>query len=571
MIQRAIFPLVIVSVFLLFVAFGRPAAAQSKIEPTATPRGSLIVQGENIAAMGKVEASAQSPNLENVNDGDLATLWTAQDIAPQWLSIEFDEFHLVSKIELVITQSEPGLTTHEIWLGDDSHTVTPFRQFESVHTEDGQVLEVILDPPRRINRVFALTKESKGWVGWYEVRVFEATELSDWKLNETASGFELPVNATHAGDGSGRIFVVEHKGRIRILKDGVINEEPFLDITDRVQCCGEQGLYNIVFPPTYPEDSHFYVSYTSPAETVISRFRTTSDSDIADPDSEETLLTIPQAHMSHNGGSMAFGPVDGYLYIGSGDGGGGGGNWLNPQDPGNLLGKLLRIDVESEGEPYDVPQSNPFVDVEGYRPEIWATGLRNPWGIAFDPQSGALFIPDAGRNAREEVNFQDADSVGGENYGYSLWEGNYCAWNCNVDRLVYPVAVYRQGEGRCVVVGGAVMSSTFVYADFCKGSIWGLQRIGERWHSPLLIDTGTAISSIGSDEAGNLYATAYALGKVFQLVPEVNGLEEEANEDESEAGANETAAGGDNGDPVEAEDEASEEDRTENAAKGENP
>lgn len=505
--------------------------------------------------------------MEKVNDGNVLTMWTAQDFAPQWISLEFDEFHLVSKIELVITQSEAGLSTHELWLGDDSNTVTPYRQFENVLTEDGQILEVFLDPPRRINRVFALTRESKGWVGWYEMRVFEAVAYSDWKLHETASGFELPVNATHAGDGSGRIFVVEHKGRIRIVKDGVINDKPFLDIADRVKCCGEQGLYNIVFPPTYPEDSHFYVSYTNPDETVISRFKTTANPDIADPDSEEVLLTIPQAHMSHNGGSMAFGPSDGYLYIGSGDGGGGGGNWLNPQDPGTLLGKLLRIDVESGGKPYDVPESNPFVGVDGYRPEIWAMGLRNPWGIAFDRQTGALFIPDAGRNAREEVNFQDADSVGGENYGYSFWEGNYCAWSCNVDRLVYPVSVYEQGEGRCVVVGGAVMSSIFVYADFCKGSIWGLQRQGDRWKSPLLIDTGTAISSIGSDEAGNLYATAYALGKVFQLVPEVKGPEAEDEEgteaedidEESAEGAAEDAS----------DDEEKEGGRAEEAAGGE--
>ena len=565
--HRVTVPLAFVSVFLTFIYFGRPAAAQTEVAATPTPRAGLIVQGENIAGKGKVDASAQNDYMEKVNDGNVLTMWTAQDFAPQWISLEFDEFHLVSKIELVITQSEAGLSTHELWLGDDSNTVTPYRQFENVLTEDGQILEVFLDPPRRINRVFALTRESKGWVGWYEMRVFEAVAYSDWKLHETASGFELPVNATHAGDGSGRIFVVEHKGRIRIVKDGVINDKPFLDIADRVKCCGEQGLYNIVFPPTYPEDSHFYVSYTNPDETVISRFKTTANPDIADPDSEEVLLTIPQAHMSHNGGSMAFGPSDGYLYIGSGDGGGGGGNWLNPQDPGTLLGKLLRIDVESGGKPYDVPESNPFVGVDGYRPEIWAMGLRNPWGIAFDRQTGALFIPDAGRNAREEVNFQDADSVGGENYGYSFWEGNYCAWSCNVDRLVYPVSVYEQGEGRCVVVGGAVMSSIFVYADFCKGSIWGLQRQGDRWKSPLLIDTGTAISSIGSDEAGNLYATAYALGKVFQLVPEVKGPEAEDEEgteaedidEESAEGAAEDAS----------DDEEKEGGRAEEAAGGE--
>lgn len=561
MIQRATFTLVFFTGFLLLAAAGRTAGAQSEAEATPTPQSEteaapapqarLTVQGENIASIGTVDASARNPYLENLHDGDITTMWTAQGFAPQWLSIEFDEFHLVSKVELVVTQSEAGLTTHELWLGDDSHTTTPYKRFDNFHTEDGQVLEVIVDPPRRINRVYILTRQSKGWVGWYEVRVFNAIEFSEWELNEAGSGFELPVQATHAGDGSGRLFVVEHKGRIRILKDGAINDEPFLDISDRVKCCGEQGLYNIVFPPTYTDDRHFYISYTSPDETVISRFMTTSNPDIADPDSEEVLLTIPQPHPSHNGGSMSFSPTDGYLYIGSGDGGGGGGNWLNPQIPGNLMGKLLRIDVESGATPYAIPQSNPFAGVEGYRPEIWAMGLRNPWGIAFDRQTGALYIPDAGGVKKEEVNFQEADSVGGENYGYSLWEGNDCSWSCDVDNLAYPVSVYDHGQGKCVVVGGAVISSIFVYADFCKGSIWGLQRKGDRWQSTLLIEAGTAISSIGSDETGNLYATGYALGKIFQLVPEVNApdsvnedkAETEENGEEAAASTPENAAG----------------------------
>ena len=562
MIQRATFTLVFFTGFLLLAASGRTAGAQSEAEATPTPQSEteaapapqsrLTVQGENIASIGTVDASARNPYLEYLHDGDITTMWTAQAFAPQWISIEFDEFHLVSKVELVVTQSEAGLTTHELWLGDDSHTTTPYKRFDNLHTEDGQVLEVIVDPARRINRVYILTRQSKGWVGWFEVRVFNAIEFSEWELNEAASGFELPVQATHAGDGSGRLFVVEHKGRIRILKNGAINDEPFLDISDRVKCCGEQGLYNVVFPPTYTDNRHFYVSYTSPEETVISRFMTTSNPDIADPDSEEILLTIPQPHPSHNGGSMSFSPTDGYLYIGSGDGGGGGGNWLNPQIPGNLMGKLLRIDVESGVNPYAIPPSNPFAGVEGYRPEIWAMGLRNLWGLAFDRQTGALYIPDAGGVKKEEVNFQEADSVGGENYGYSLWEGNDCSWSCDVDNLAYPVSVYDHGEGKCVVVGGAVISSIFVYADFCKGSIWGLQRKGDRWQSTLLIEAGTAISSIGSDETGNLYATGYALGKIFQLVPEVNApdsvnedkAETEENGEEAAAGTPENAAGG---------------------------
>ena len=521
----ATFPIAFFAGFLLMVAFGHSARAQSEDVETPTPQTYVTVQGENIAAMGVVKASARKSALGYVNDGDASTMWTAQDFAPQWLSIEFDSFHLVSKIELVVTQSEAGLTTHEVWLGDDSYSTTPYKRLDNLHTEDGQTLEIFVDPPRRINRVYILTRQSKGWVGWYEVRVFNTVEFSAWQFNETASGFELPVQATHAGDGSGRLFVVEQNGRIRILRDGVINDEPFLDVSDRVKCCGEQGLFNIAFPPKYVDSQHFYVSYTNAAgETVISRFTNTSNHDIADPDSEEILLTIPQPNVNHNGGSIAFSPRDGYLYVGSGDGGGIE-DKQNGQDPGTLLGKILRIDVESGVKPYGIPVSNPFLAVDGYRDEVWALGIRNPWGFVFDRQTGALYIPDAGANGREEVSVQSADSAGGENYGWPVWEGNYCnqfdSLSCNVADLVLPVSVYDHAHGKCAIVGGAVLSGIFFYADFCKGSIWGLQRKGDRWHSTQLISSFSPISSIGTDEAGNVYATGYASGTLYRLVPTV--------------------------------------------------
>ncbi len=532
----ASFPLVLYAGFLLLVGFSHSASAQAEIVATPTPQSYLAVQGENIAALGSVEASVKNPALVNVNDGDAGTMWTAQDYAPQWLSIEFDEFHLVNKIELVITQSEAGFTTHEIWLGDDSHTTTPYKRLDNFHTENGQTLEIFVDPPRRINKVYILTRQSMGWVGWYEVRVFNAIEFSEWQLNTIASGFELPVQTTHAGDGSGRLFVVEHKGRVRILKDGVINDTTFLDISDRVKCCGEQGLFSIAFPPKYIDSQHFYVSYTNAAgETVISRFATTGNPDEADPDSEEILLTIPQPNVNHNGGTIAFGPTDGYLYIGSGDGGGIE-DKQNGQDPSTLLGKILRIDVESGVKPYDIPASNPFVEVDGYRNEIWALGIRNPWGFAFDRQTGALYIPDAGEVRREEVNFQSAESIGGENYGWPVWEGDYCnqyeSKSCNVVNVVLPVSVYEHVQGMCVIAGGAVLSGIFLYADFCKGRIWGLQRIGDRWQSTQLVSANTAISSIGTDETGNIYAAGYSSGMIYRLIPTVKGesTEQEAAE-----------------------------------------
>lgn len=524
----AAFPFVLCVVSLLMVGFSHSARRQSDSAATPTPQPPyLAVQGENIVALGDLAASANKDGLAQLSDGDMTTLWTAQDVAPQWLSVEFDDFHLVSKIELVVTQSEAGLTTHELWLGDDFHTATPYKQFDNIQTENEQILEVFVDPPRRIKSVYILTRQSMGWVGWYEVRVFNAIEFNEWQLNTIASGFELPVQTTHAGDGSGRLFVVEHKGRIRILKDGVINDAPFLDISDRVKCCGEQGLLGIAFPPTYIDRQHFYVSYTNAAgETVISRFKTSSHPDKADPDSEEILLTIPQPHVNHNGGSIAFGPRDGYLYIGSGDGGGMA-DKQNGQDPSTLLGKVLRIDVESGVKPYDIPASNPFTEVDGYRDEIWALGIRNPWGFAFDGQTGALYIPDAGQDRREEVNFQSAQSTGGENYGWPTWEGNYCnqfeSRSCNVVNVVLPVSVYEHVQGRCAIVGGAVLSGIFMYADFCKGSIWGLQRLGDRWKSVELISGSTAISSIGADEAGNVYAVGYSSGVIYHLFPTVKG------------------------------------------------
>lgn len=521
----ALFLLVLFAGFLLMVGLSHSAGAQAEEAATPTPQTYLAVQGENIAAMGKLEASVQNRGLGHVNDGDAGTMWTARDFAPQWFSITFDRFHLVSKVELVVTQSQAGLTTHEFWLGDESHTTTPYKRLDNVYTEDGQTLEIFVDPPRRINKVYVLTRQSIGWVGWYEVRVFKATELSEWQLNTVASGFELPVQTTHAGDGSGRLFVVEHKGRVRILKNGIINDAPFLDISDRVKCCGEQGLLNVAFPPKYEDRQHFYASYTNAAgETVVSRFRTSSHPDKADPDSEEILLTIPQPTVNHNGGTIAFGPTDGYLYIGSGDGGGIE-DKQNGQDPSTLLGKILRIDVESGVKPYAIPASNPFVAVDGFRDEIWALGIRNPWGFAFDSQTGALYIPDAGENIREEVNFQSADSIGGENYGWPVWEGNYCnqfaGFSCNVVELVLPATVYDHTQGTCAIVGGAVLSGIFLYADFCKGRIWGLQRLGDRWKSVELISGSTAISSLGADEAGNIYAAGYSRGMIYRLFPTV--------------------------------------------------
>ena len=223
-------------------------------------------------------------------------------------------------------------------------------------------------------------------------------------LMEIARGFELPVRITNAGDGSGRLFVVEQKGRIRIIKEGAVQDTPFLDLSERISCCGERGLLNVAFPPAYAAKQHFYVSYTdAEGATTFSRFRTTADPDIADPGSEEVVLVIDQPEGSHNGGSMAFGPKDGYLYIGSGDGGG---QVLTPRQRkhATFAGQNFKDRCGVGRQALRIPSDNPFVQVEGYRDEIWALGLRNPWGFAFDKETGALYIPDAGHSSYEEVN-----------------------------------------------------------------------------------------------------------------------------------------------------------------------
>ena len=525
--------LVAVGVLSVF-GYSLSGKAQSEDIPTPTPQSSIVVQGENIAVLGKGSASVEGPSVNGAIDGDPKTMWNSKHFAPHWFSIDFDDFFLVNKIELVVSQHEPGPTTHEIWLGNDSRTTTLYKRFVDVQTEEGQTLDVVIDPPQRINKVHILTRQSQGWVAWYEVRIFRAIELGQWQLKQMVSGLELPVQITHAGDSSQRLFVVEQMGRIRIIRDGVVSETPFLDISNRVDCCGERGLLNVAFPPSYAASQQFYISYTNiDGDTVISRFGTSDHPDRADPDSEEILLTVEQPHENHNGGWMVFGPQDGYLYIGSGDGGHGIGTDNSGPPPSSLLGKLLRIDVETELTSYSIPTSNPFIKVDGYRDEIWALGLRNPWGFAFDSKTGDLYIPDTGASRREEVNYQSAESEGGDHYGWPIWEGHYCFeyadLSCgSIVDPVFPVSEFEHPSG-CAIVGGAVYQSVFLFADLCRGHVWGLQRHGDGWKNTLLIDnSGLIISSIGTDESGNVFVASIYEGSIFILMPSLSQEENHA-------------------------------------------
>ena len=401
---------------------------------TACPETSARLR-ENVAALGHVRASANLNSAFLAIDGDEDQFWNANHYPMQWFAVSFDDLYLTERIEMVVPQTPAGSTTHELWLGNGSGTRTLYKRFTDVYTEAGQTLEVAIEPPAQINEVLILTLSSPSWVAWREIRVFgkptanppEVEEEPLWKLNKISGGLEKPVHVTHAGDGSGRVFVVEHPGRIRIVKDGTVADIPFLDITDRVKCCGEVGLVGLAFPPTYADSQKFYVGYTNfDGATTVSRFAASSDPDIADPDSEEVLLTVGQPRDNHNGGHLAFGPKDGYLYIGSGDGGEIGVVVTTGQEPDSLLGKILRIDVESNVKPYGIPPGNPFSQTAGHRGEIWALGIRNPWGFAFDSETGDLYIPDVGETRLEEINYHPASSVGAENYGWSEMEGNRC-------------------------------------------------------------------------------------------------------------------------------------------------
>lgn len=356
-----------------------------------------------------------------------------------------------------------------------------------------------------------------------------ANAQSSWKLQliPIVEGLDRPVHVTHAADGSGRLFVVEKAGRIRIVHDGVIQPEPFLDITDRVGSSGsEQGLLSVAFHPRYADTGFFYVDYTDlEGNTVIARFHVASDATRADPATATTLLTIEQPAANHNGGQVAFGP-DGFLYIGMGDGGGAGDVRGNAQNRAVLLGKMLRIDVDN-GDPYSIPTDNPFVATQDARPEIWATGLRNPWRFSFDRTTGDMFIGDVGQNRLEEINFQPAKQAGGKNYGWNTTEGGECyqpSSGCEREGLVEPIIDYEHGLG-CSVTGGMryrgqatpAFEDAYFFGDYCSGRIWSLSSKGEQWTMNELLDTDMSLSSFGEDEQGELYVLDMSDGKLFRL------------------------------------------------------
>lgn len=335
-------------------------------------------------------------------------------------------------------------------------------------------------------------------------------------------GLARPIAAAHAGDGSGRLFLVQQGGSVRVLAGGQLLAQPFLSIP--VSCCGERGLLGLAFHPDYPSNGFFYVSYTdSQGDSVVSRFEVSADPNRADPASEVVLLRVAQPESNHNGGHIAFGP-DGYLYIAMGDGGGGGdqhGTIGNGQELGTLLGKILRIDVDSATTPYGIPATNPLAARPGARPEIWAYGLRNPWKFSFDRETGDMWIGDVGQGNWEEIDFQLASSRGGENYGWRRMEGRHCfnpATNCQQAGMVLPVLEYDHSQG-CSVTGGyryrgpqSLLRGVYFYADFCTGRLWGAtKRCGRSagWHTTELARLPFNVTSFAEGENGEVFVVEY--------------------------------------------------------------
>lgn len=349
----------------------------------------------------------------------------------------------------------------------------------------------------------------------------------DLSLVEYENGFDEPVDIAHAGDE--RLFIVEKDGVIRII-DGSGNMLPtaFLNINSRVGSGGsEQGLLGLAFHPNYTTNDYFYVNYTNNSgDTVISRFSVTGDPNVADPNSELILLTIDQPYSNHNGGNLEFG-ADGYLYIGMGDGGSSGDPQNRAQNGNSLLGKMLRIDVDG-GSPYAIPADNPFVNDPSVLDEIWALGLRNPWRFSFDRFTGDLWIGDVGQNVWEEVNFQPADSTGGENYGWRCYEGNhnYNTTGCGpMGDYDGPIFEYSHGSN-CSETGGYVyrgsqyanMYGHYLVADYCSGNFWSIVPNGANWTSyayPGLADFG--VSSFGEGSDGELYVANISNGRIYHV------------------------------------------------------
>jgi len=316
------------------------------------------------------------------------------------------------------------------------------------------------------------------------------------------TGLEAPVDLQGSKDGTGRLFVLEQRGRVRLIRNGALVSTPVLDIVSKVQYRGEMGLLGIAFPPGFREKQYFYVNYVDRQDrTIVARYRIVGDT--ADPGSEEIFLTVPQPYQNHNGGCLQFSPRDGQLYIGMGDGGSGGDPQKFAQNPTSLLGKMLRMDVENGSR----------------TAQIWASGLRNPWRFSFDRSTGDMFIADVGQGAQEEIDFQPASAAAGRNYGWSLMEGTRCYDDANCASrtdLVAPIFTYGRGDG-ISVSGGYVyrgarfpfLHGVYMFGDYGSGQVWATRRNGSSWETAKVVNTSLPVVAFGEDEAGEHYMVTH--------------------------------------------------------------
>ncbi|MEW6469848.1 MAG: PQQ-dependent sugar dehydrogenase [Bacteroidota bacterium] len=359
------------------------------------------------------------------------------------------------------------------------------------------------------------------------------------RIKLIAEGFTGPVVMESPKDGSGRLFICEQTGKIKIIKNGKVLSKPFLDVSSKLdginKMYSEKGLLGMAFHPQYKTNGRFFIYYSAPSaqkssdhKSILAEYKVSADADIADAASAKVIMEIEQPESNHNGGQLAFGP-DGFLYIGLGDGGGGGdehGSIGNGQDLTTWLGKILRIDVNGKS-PYAVPKDNPFVNDKNAKPEIWAYGLRNPWRFSFDRSTGRLFCADVGQNKWEEIDIIEK----GKNYGWRIMEGNHCynpSENCNTKGLAPPIAEYDHGMG-ISVTGGYVyrgkdhpsLSGKYIFGDW-KGNMYYLEEASGKWKLHDLVledkkdnDLGININSFGEDEQGELYILAQKFTGTF--------------------------------------------------------
>jgi glucose/arabinose dehydrogenase len=341
------------------------------------------------------------------------------------------------------------------------------------------------------------------------------------RLRLLASGLSKPVFATGARDGTGRIFIVEQTGKIKIMKNGVVRSRAFLNLSHEVSGTGEQGLLGLAFHPKFKTNRKLYVNFTNlDGDTIIREYRASSTKpNVVNTSTMRRILKIDQPFANHNGGMLAFGP-DGYLYIGMGDGGGAGDPSNNAQNTAVLLGKMLRLGINgtTATTAYVVPGNNPYVGVAG-RDEIWQIGLRNPWRWSFDRVTGHLWIGDVGQGQYEEIDHAVATSSGagrGVNWGWRVLEGTHCyspSTGCDTTGKTMPLLDYDHGNGRCAVTGGYVYRGSaipllrggYLFGDYCSGEIWVVPVSAQPPASKVrLLDTSLLISSFGEIGGGEL-------------------------------------------------------------------